>query len=355
MASPTQITKCWRKGCTKFMINGYDHPGLCTVVVAQTRRLERQRSFALLDVLPSDLLLHLACVMPAPSVLMLEQTSRRMLDALRESQTPIWYSLLRRLLHKESSHFHTCRSSLQYRLLYRALHGPLEVKGWASSDKCEAGDMNAWWRCRAVGLKLTDATAKPASVHGRGKSSNKKKSMASGPACCPPGCPTVLVRYDGYASVDDEWRASCSLRRSVACDPHFCTRQARRVGESIECSAKPCDGHPSALWQATIASRVRKARKQHGAAGPSRVHRDRGHPNKDFELLVHFNGFEDEFDEWVAADSKRVRPPGAEGGGVCASFRAATGGATTDYQVMALELAQALGLSAALDAPTDAP
>ena len=43
------------------------------------------------------------------------------------------------------------------------------------------------------------------------------------------------------------------------------------------------------------------------------------------------------------------------GGGVCASFRAATGGATTDYQVMALELAQALGLSAALDAPTDAP
>lgn len=43
-------------------------------------------------------------------------------------------------------------------------------------------------------------------------------------------------------------------------------------------------------------------------------------PNRDTYVRISFSDFGSEFDEWLKADSLRIRPPGGPGGGLCASF-----------------------------------
>jgi hypothetical protein len=189
--------------------------------------------------------------------------------------------------------------------------------------------MNAWWRCRAVGLRLprgapSSVTQPPASAAGASASASKaRKAHKHGARCGGPnggcggpsgGCAEVLVRYAGYGSDDDEWRATCNLRKAASVDAHFCTAVERFSGELVEVSAPPCPGHPPALWQASI-------RAVEAADGKRRKNKDL--PNKDVRALVRFADFAAEFDEWVAADSRRIRPPGAPGGQACKLFAAA--------------------------------
>ena len=307
-------TKCWRSGCTKFMQNGYDHPGLCTVVMESTRRSEPEKSdFALIDSLPADLLSYLATSLPAQYVLLLEMCSKRLVGLLREDAS-IWRAMLQKLLGGTIQGLQD-HATVDHRSLFRTFHMPLEVKGWASTDECEAGDMNAWWRCRAVGLIIPPSTPSACGcVHARGKRRKRSESAST------PTCPMVRVRYEGYKPSDDEWRNACSLRRSPGLTGmRWDTWKAaqRRVGDRIECSAPPCPGHPPALWEATLCQRVRRMGR------PQRPW-DAAHPNRDVQLLVHFDGFDDELDEWICADSKRVRPPGGGGGGVCADIQFAS-------------------------------
>ena len=54
----------------------------------------------------------------------------------------------------------------------------------------------------------------------------------------------VRVRYVGYGSADDEWRLPCCLRRAANPPPNHYYATARRVGEPVEVSAKPCARPP---------------------------------------------------------------------------------------------------------------
>lgn len=310
------------------MRNGFDHSGTCNVVLTHRRKEEPppptaqppaqpplpKSSFALLDAMPADVLAHLSgSALAAADVLTLERCSRKLYAAVRSSESLVWQTQLGGLMGTQiemaphGSHAEQALLQLaNYRMLYRVFNGALEVKGWETAGDsddavpCDAGNMNAWWRCHAVGLRVR-SHPKPVAISSRG-------STHSHPAC---GHVEVKVRYRGYAETDDEWRSMCSLRRASAVDPAFSSTRARVVGECIECSAPPCPGHPSALWEGRV-----QAVAVDGAAGGS--HR----PNKGRKLLVRFKDFGPEFDEWIHAESKRVRAPGSGGGAVCASFGA---------------------------------
>ena len=68
----------------------------------------------------------------------------------------------------------------------QGVHGTLEVKGWASSAECEAGDMNAWWRCRAVGLRVRAAPPAPAPAEDgrRGAKAKARAVVGAAASCC---------------------------------------------------------------------------------------------------------------------------------------------------------------------------
>ena len=88
--------------------------------------------------------------------------------------------------------------------------------------------MNAWWRCTAVAARGAGAQL------------------------------SVRVRYAGYEDTEDEeWRAMCDLRRGGAAEAGLRSgafaSMRRCVGEAVEVSAKPTDGHPAALWEASVA------------------------------------------------------------------------------------------------------
>jgi len=279
------------------MANGYDHPGLCTVTVQSSRRQRIHSTFALLDELPADLLANLAGhALAAPSVVALEQCSGRLRHSLRTNEALLWRAQLERLCDADRGSAAALErissGALSHRALFRALYGTLEVKGWASSTECDAGDMHAWWRCRAVGLRFMDAPDQEL-THGRQQR-----------AC---SHIQVRVRYAGYQESDDEWRAACSLRQARPFDADFAMHVPRYVGEMVECSAPPCPGHPPALWEAQIADldRTRRRRKL-----PL-------YPNRDVYALVRFRDFGREFDEFIAADSRRLRALGGAGGSVC--------------------------------------
>jgi len=278
-------TRCWHAGCTLWMRNGYDHPGMCNVIVEHSRKKPRPPStFAILDALPPDLLAIIASAASVRDLLHCEQTSRALCTNLRESESAalIWHAHLCNLLDSNPEGLEVCVPQLDYRALYRALHGTLEVKGWASSDQCTEGDMNAWWRCRAVGLRagagiaaasVADALGLPDSsprCRGRGGRRHGKeqrtadgqeqrtadsqggaggahgaKARRCGSSSAAPsaeGALQVRVRYVGYTDDDDEWRETCSLRRSARLEAQLGCRRAFAVDERIECSAPPCPG-----------------------------------------------------------------------------------------------------------------
>ena len=300
---PMRWTRCWRSGCSLMMANGYDHPGLCTVSVESPRRQRSLSTFALLDELPTDLLAHLAGrALVASSVLALEQCSSRLRRSLHAEEALLWRAQLERLCAEDAGSGAALErlsaDALSHRALFRALHGSLEVKGWASSKDCGTGDMHAWWRCRAVGLRVTDAPDREL-AHGQEQR-----------AC---GAVQVRVQYAGYQESDDEWRAACSLRRSIPLDADFAQHVPRYVGEMVECSAPPCPGHPPALWEAQITDLDRSRRRRKLPA----------YPNRDVHALVQFRDFGREFDESIAADSRRLRAPGGGGGVLCGSLNGA--------------------------------
>ena len=47
---------------------------------------------------------------------------------------------------------------------------------------------------------------------------------------------------------------------------------------------------------------------------------DQRHPNRHCRVRVRFNDFGAEFDEWLPADSKRIRPPMTAGARLCNAF-----------------------------------
>jgi len=47
---------------------------------------------------------------------------------------------------------------------------------------------------------------------------------------------------------------------------------------------------------------------------------DPRYPNRHCCVCVRFRGFSSEFDEWIPADSKRIRPPMPPGSRLCAAF-----------------------------------
>lgn len=260
-------TRCWRAGCTLLMRNGYDHKGTCNMVVDSPRRKAPVRSsVALLDYLDADVLSHLCGMHLQPSqLLVLEQCCGRLQDLLRgETGRLAWHEQLGRVLELEpgweDGGSACCRS------LYRAFSGPLEVQGWADATAVEAGDMHAWWRCRAVGLRGGGAAA-------------------------------VRVRYDGYRDTEDEWRVPTDLRRQVEPKRSEGGRggfhgRRRRLHESVEVSwAVP--GHPAALWEAKVIDA--------GAARGSLSDR----------ICVRYAGHSDDApdDEWLPGNSRRIRPP----------------------------------------------
>ena len=216
------------------------------------------------------------------------------------------------------------------RTIFRCLYGHLEVKGWASTSGVTDGDIHRWWRCTAVGLRIhphprpstmrprpNRATSEPgdAPVLWR-RPPRLPKEVHTERAC---GCVQVRVRYHGYDETNDEWRSVCSLRRAAtAADPTRWSKRQRIVGDEIEFSAPPCAGHPAALWEATIKS-VRRAELV-GARVPKSARPSADNPNRDLECLVHFLGFTDEFDEWVAASSTRLRTRGGRPGAACRCF-----------------------------------
>ena len=68
-------------------------------------------------------------------------------------------------------------------------------------------------------------------------------------------------------------------------------------------------GAPPALWE----GRVEAVSLEGGRDTPQR-------PNKGRKLRVRFKDFSPEYDEWVSAESKRVRAPGGGGGALIKDF-----------------------------------
>jgi hypothetical protein len=297
-AAADRITPCWREGCTKKMRNGRDHAGMCNVVMdfgKHNRRRLKTNSFALLDELPADLLTVVAGRCSAAGLLCLEQCSRRLLSALRGAEKLLWDAQLEGLLFEEP-----LPQPVQVgrpRVLFRGLKMRLEVRGWEDPNVPEA-DNNAWWRCCAVGLRLGPC----------GRSHGHLPGEA---------CGSVRVRYVGYRDEDDEWRSACSVRpASLTVDPRFLATP-RAAGEAVEVSAKPRPGHPSALWESTVLQVVGPRGNQvPKAAGAENA------PNRGHSVLIHYNGFEEIWDEWIAADSKRIRAAYGFGAGTVRSLLA---------------------------------
>ena len=153
--------------------------------------------------------------------------------------------------------------------------------------------MNAWWRCRAVGIRFSAALL----TAGAGKTATAKGACSR---CCGATCAQVQVRYAGYTPSDDEWRRTCSLRHAASGEA---LHRQWAVGERLECSAPPCKGHPPALWEASVHAVEASKKRQH--------------------VLVRFDGFQPEFDEWIPASSTRLRPPGLQSGLICTEVRQA--------------------------------
>ena len=149
--------------------------------------------------------------------------------------------------------------------LHALLGGEVEARGWADDSPLENADemRHAWWRGRAVAFDdaFDDARAQP----------------------------RALLRYRGYEDeAEDEWRPLSQLRPFEA-EPSQGWRAApRAVGEAVEVSWAP-DGHPSARWAARVV----------GVKTPKR-----GLPR----VNVRYDGFGDDWDEWLRRDDARLSP-----------------------------------------------
>ena len=263
---------CWRKGCVLMMKNGYDHPGTCHVVTDETRRRGKrpaQAALALED-LSIDLLAHIAAhALALPTLLAWERCSQRLRHSVGASEQLVWRAQLCRML--ESVEGLPPSASVSFRAVCRALHRTLEAKGWAQQQACTAGDMHSFWRCRAVALRMLPPASPASTPLGA-------REMLDGARCVACRCllarssddyalaaplgermqasgsterlgeprppAMVRVRYVGYGSADDEWRLPCCLRRAANPPPNHYYATARRVGEPVEVSAKPCARPP---------------------------------------------------------------------------------------------------------------
>lgn len=94
-----------------------------------------------------------------------------------------------------------------YRELYQRLRGTLEARGWADSAKVLPGEMNAWWRCCAIGyarghvklrfLGYGAPASFPLLVPGR----QVRSPLA-----------LIVVARDATGADDDEWRPLSDVR-----------------------------------------------------------------------------------------------------------------------------------------------
>ena len=96
------ITRCWRAGCTLKMINGFDHPGLCNVVLNQDHSSRRAppkpATFSLLNALPSDCLAHVVRFLRPAETCALEQLSHGCRNTVKSQEQLMWLHQLEAML-----------------------------------------------------------------------------------------------------------------------------------------------------------------------------------------------------------------------------------------------------------------
>lgn len=222
-----------------------------------------------------------------------------------ENACMLWRTVLtRHLTFNRESRDASLLDAVKYRTLVERLcvgdgtARPLEAQGLAQgTTDATAGEQRAWWRCKAVGFGLRTHLLGEDIVLGVCVRCAPLGLSARHFICCSVSfalCRVPRVQFHGYTQEEDlEWRRLDTLRPALLAQ----SRQARQwrllpkhVGESVEISWA-VNGHPAALWEATI-EEVGETRSKQGQ----------------HYVRVHYLDFDDAWDEWLYNTAQRLMP-----------------------------------------------
>ena len=255
----------------------------------------------LLLALPDEVQLSIAHRLNARELLCFASTCVAARRMHREHESALWRRLLERdgvaLAFLETQH-EASAAHLDFRALHERLCDPRggrryqEVQG--VNHEVSIGEMRAWWRCVAVAIDVRPPPEPPEQQQPDGIAAAVQPPIEqSGTAAAAAAMARVMVsvRWYGYTAKDDEWRPLDCLRPFSPAEAHSnWRRQRRQPGDLLEVSWA-IHGHPAARWEAVVLD----------------VNGD-NHPVYTDWILVHFEDFSNDWDEWLGASSRRLMP-----------------------------------------------